>query len=445
MAESTRTHELKRVLGFWDLMSTSIGQIIGAGIMSLTGVAIAMTGRSTPLAFILAAVFVIAFSIPQVIIYSTARFNGGQYSTITALAGKQWGGFFVILFVLTNISLAMYALSFADYALAFLPSMGRKAIAITILTVFYILNYFGIDKMAKIQNLIVACLIVSLALFAIFGVSKIDPNYFDGRVFPNGVKGLLQTSALLTFATGGALVVSNLAGEAKNPTKHIPLVIIVSTILVAVLYGFIATIAAGVLPVEDVANQPLTWVAEVILPKGLYIFFIVGGAMFALISTLNAQLAWATKPLLQASYDGWLPKKFGYLHPKYKTPTVYLTFFYLVGLIPIVFNLDIDAIGSYVVIINSVLMLFLTYCLLKLPDVMPDLWEKSAFKVSRPTLYLFFTLSVIVNIMQIYLLASDWTLPVFIGNVCAIALGAIYSVARYRSGKVEMEVSYEAI
>lgn len=44
---------------FWDCMGIGIGQIIGSGIMSLTGICIAMTGAGTPLAFLLAAVLVI--------------------------------------------------------------------------------------------------------------------------------------------------------------------------------------------------------------------------------------------------------------------------------------------------------------------------------------------------------------------------------------------------
>ena len=62
-------------------------------------------------------------------------------------------------------------------------------------------------------------------------------------------------------------------------------------------------------PVARVANEPLTHVAKEILPKQLYVFFIVGGAWAALISTLNSQLASATKPLMQAANDGWLPAK----------------------------------------------------------------------------------------------------------------------------------------
>ena len=48
---ASSTKDLARTLGKKELMGIAIGQIIGAGIMSMMGVAIAMTGRSANLAF----------------------------------------------------------------------------------------------------------------------------------------------------------------------------------------------------------------------------------------------------------------------------------------------------------------------------------------------------------------------------------------------------------
>ena len=53
---------LKRVLSFWDVFFIAIGQIIGAGVVALTGVAIGMTGPSVVLAYVLAAVLVLIVS-----------------------------------------------------------------------------------------------------------------------------------------------------------------------------------------------------------------------------------------------------------------------------------------------------------------------------------------------------------------------------------------------
>ncbi|MCD7895127.1 MAG: APC family permease [Planctomycetaceae bacterium] len=307
--KAVSTRDLKRVLGFKELMSTSVGQIIGAGIMSLMGIAIGMTGRSVPVAFLIAAFFSVISIIPLVIIAGTVRMRGGQYTMTALLAGKRFAGVFIILFIAMNVGISMYALSFADYFLAlFLPSVGRKTVAIAILIIFYLINMFGVDKMAKAQNLIVVVMVVALGLLAVFGIGKVDPDYLSGNLLPNGYKGLFSAAALLTFATGGAFLIVNLSAEAKNPTRDIPLTIVVSTLGVAVLYGFIAVVAAGVLPVETVAFKPLSLVAEAVFPPYLYVFFMVCGAMFALISTLNAQLAWATKLILQACVDGWFPQ-----------------------------------------------------------------------------------------------------------------------------------------
>ena len=67
------TADLKRVLGFGDLMSMACGQIIGAGIMALVGIGIAYTGRSVNLAFMIAALLTIMMAIPMVFIGGTLR------------------------------------------------------------------------------------------------------------------------------------------------------------------------------------------------------------------------------------------------------------------------------------------------------------------------------------------------------------------------------------
>ena len=51
--EEYSTKQLRRVLGKKELISMGIGQIIGSGVFSLTGVAIGYTGRSVILAFYL--------------------------------------------------------------------------------------------------------------------------------------------------------------------------------------------------------------------------------------------------------------------------------------------------------------------------------------------------------------------------------------------------------
>ena len=58
-------------LNFSDCMGMAIGQIIGSGVMVLTGIVIGLTGHGTPYAYILGALLAITTCIPFIILTST--------------------------------------------------------------------------------------------------------------------------------------------------------------------------------------------------------------------------------------------------------------------------------------------------------------------------------------------------------------------------------------
>ena len=219
------TKDLARTLGKKELMGIAIGQIIGAGIMSMMGVAIAMTGRSANLAFMLSAIFTMCTFFPSIFISSCIRMRGGMYTQMAIFGGDKLAGYYSVVYFITTMSLAMYALSFAEYAIALVPGVPEKAIALIVGTLFFILNFFGVDLMAKIQNLLVIVLILALAMFAVFGIPQVDlASYFsnaDGLFMTEGVTGFLTAVAYLGFATGGATVILGVSAECKNPTKDI--------------------------------------------------------------------------------------------------------------------------------------------------------------------------------------------------------------------------------
>ena len=444
---ASSTKDLARTLGKKELMGIAVGQIIGAGIMSMMGVAIAMTGRSANLAFMLSAVFTMCTFFPSIFITSCIRMRGGMYTQFAIFAGDKWAGYYSVVYFITNMSLAMYALSFAEYTLALLPTGGnQKVIALIVGTLFFVLNYFGVDLMAKIQNLLVIVLVISLAMFAVFGLPQVDlAAYFsnaDGLFMTDGIGGFLTAVAYLGFATGGATVILGVSAECKNPTKDIPFVIIVSTVSVAILYGLVATTASGVLPVPEVANQPLTLVAAEILPKPLYIFFIVGGAMFALATTLNSQIMSCTKPVMQSCEDGWFPQSLASLS-KYKTPWKILIIYYFILVVPILADLNIAQISSIVQILGYLNNLVLTITAMKLPKMFPEAWEKSQFHVPTPVFNTLMIITCAALLVQASFMLKSMTLQLIIFNVAVMAAGFIWAFYRTGTGKAKPTVSYE--
>ena len=146
--QGSSTKQLKQTLGFWDLMSTAIGQIIGAGIMTLLGSAIALTGRSVPISFLIAAVLVVGYSIPKILICGAVRARGGEYTMVAMLGGTRMAGIYTVVNTLSNLSLAMYSLSFASYFISLFGFGNEKVIALIVTTLFFLINIVGVDIMA---------------------------------------------------------------------------------------------------------------------------------------------------------------------------------------------------------------------------------------------------------------------------------------------------------
>ena len=105
----------KKLLGFWDLMSISLGQIIGTGVVVLTGVSISMTGYGAPWAFLLALAIVAIPTICIAALGSAVPSTGGNYTYVRDLLGQKTSFFYLSLLVVGQLILSSFAIGFAEY------------------------------------------------------------------------------------------------------------------------------------------------------------------------------------------------------------------------------------------------------------------------------------------------------------------------------------------
>lgn len=438
-----------RVLGFWDLMAISVGLIIGAGIITLTGTGIGMTGRSLFISFLLATAIMAISNIPFIYFGGTARVEGGQYTQMALLAPKYVTGVYIWSTFFAVISLAMYGISFGDYLLSLVPGLGmnHRLIAFIVLTVLYLFNFFGVKGMAKLEIVLVVVMSIALTVYVVFGLGKIVPpaEFFEKTQFvPKGVLGILTATALLTFATDGAKYIINLSGECKNPTRDIPRVMTFSTIIVGVLYTLIGVVASGVLPVEQVANKPLSEVAFSIMPYGLYVFFIIAGALFALLTTINGTIGYMTKPIVLACRDGWLPRKLGVIHKRFKTPWAVLILCYCMSCLPLVAEINLNTIANSTVILLRFGLALLCFYMMRLPKVMPEAWAHSPYHVSDKKLKFVSILTGILALAQVVVLfvdAAQNDIVALIANIVFLVLALILAALTYK--RANMTLDYE--
>src|SRR5699024_8415558 len=130
----------------------------------------------------------------------------------------------------------------------------------SIVTVFYLANLMGASFSSRTGVWLLALMLIGFSVFIMTGFGHIEWNAYP-EPLPNGFTQLVSAAALLTFATMGSYGVAELGREMKNPGRDIPIAMIGGTLIVGVLYVLIAIPAVGVLPIAEVADQPLSVVA----------------------------------------------------------------------------------------------------------------------------------------------------------------------------------------
>lgn len=425
---------MNKKLNFWDCMGFCIGQIIGSGIMVLTGIVIGFTGHGTPLAFILAACLAITTMIPFTFLASTLPTNGAGYNYIKRLIGNKAGFFYLCSFVLTQVLIATYAKGFASYFVAVFPSFNEAAVAMTALTIAVVVNLIGLKTSAIVQKVMVVFLLFSLGIFVAFGLPQVDWSVLEiskANIMPNGIKSFLVGVALLSFATSGAKFVAENGDEIENPQKNIPKAMICSTLLVASFYAMIGVVASGVLPLEEVAFQNLTVVAKKIFPPTVYLFFVIGGAMFALMTTLNGTLSWVTRGLQSAAKEGWLPEAFA-KENKGGAPVLLLMIFYVVGALPILTGMSTEIIANIGIGLDMLTEFAILIACFRLPKLYPEEYKKSAFYIKPQILYMILSVVGVLMLGTSYVNLSDLTGSMYIAIVIYLVFVYILTQIRYK-------------
>ena len=434
MSTERQESKLIRNIGFWPLMGIAYGQIIGAGIMTQTGIAIGMTGTGVVLAYIISAVCTTFQNFPTAILGATVPVSGGEYRYISRLRGKKWGFVYLATYVVSKLTIALYALSCASYLVAFLTGISEQIIAICLLVAAFAINLLGTKQSAFVTTGITALLLLGMALFLFYGLPRTDIAYvFDpSNLMAHGPGNLLSAIALLSFATGGAQVIGNMGSEIIDPQKNMPKVIIISTVTVGIMYALVAMVASGVLPLEVVSNQNLSLVAADVMPGWAFTYFTLAAGAGATAKTLNVTLSWSPKPILIACDDGMLPRSWGTVS-KRGVPYKILIAFFFIGLIPLLAGMDISLISKMGTAISPLSKLMFSYVFLNLPKKYPEAFARSEMKVSEGTVKILGYGSIILSAIFSASLIIELPTAAKIGFVILFAA----SIAWANSGKLD--------
>lgn len=412
------------------------------------GTAIGFTRRSLPLSLLLANIVMLFAYGYHTLMAGTFPLSGGKYAQGAVLQPPLLAGVTAVTTIIKSMSIAGFALSIVIYAGQIFPEIlpYGKLIAILIQTVFFASTIKGSKFMAKLNIIMIIVLTIALSVFIAVGIPQVQSGAFalsSPGYFRNGIGGFVAAVAIMGFACQGSTMLVNFASDAEKPTRRIPIAILLTTLVVGLIYFLMAIVAVGILPVDRVAGQSLAVVAEEMFPRTVFVIFVIGGACFAIATSLYGTISTLKYPILSTVEDGWLPAFIG-KKTKSGYPWVIMLIMYLVAVIPVIIDMSLDQIASYLMIPIMFLAMLNNILFFKIPKQYPSAWKKSFFYMPGPCLIFVIVFSVLCDVlvcaaMFTTLQNGDQFMIIFL-----LALIFAYSYLRLKSGKVTMKSVEEA-
>lgn len=309
-------HALKKTLGPWSLTALGIGAVIGSGIFTVIGTAMAgqtfpqadfddtplihylihhtaMAGRpgagpALALSLVLVAVVCAFTGLCYAELASMIPIAGSAYTYTYATLGEliAWiiGWDLILEYAFSNMSVsvgfAAHIVDLLDWfgihpalmwiSPAYLPTglqdlagndlykagwhFGFNIPAFLVVMILTVILVRGIRESARANNIMVLVKIAAILVFVFAGASFIKPHYWH-PFMPTGWTGVLTGGSIIFFTYIGFDSVSTAAEECNNPQRDMPIGILATLLACTVLYGAVAIVLSGIVPWQSVMGD----------------------------------------------------------------------------------------------------------------------------------------------------------------------------------------------
>jgi amino acid transporter len=205
-----------------------------------------------------------------------------------------------------------------------------KLLALGILCIYLIINYYGIKLLAKVNNIVVSYKIFTLIFtIIVFLIAKFDTSNFTlsgdighgmGSVFATVVGGGL------IYSFNGFQLPATFASEITNPKRNVPTAMLISIIIALVLYMSLQLAFMGAVPHSMIASggwgnlnfhSPLLNLS-ILLGLNFVSMLLIADSIISPSSTGYSYLGGSARMFYAMAISGQMPKwTISKLHPKY--------------------------------------------------------------------------------------------------------------------------------
>jgi amino acid transporter len=348
---------LRRELGVVGLAATGICSMVGAGI-NIVPFAIQRTVPGIAdwvlPAYAIAAVPAVLAALCYAALGSAMPRAGGSYvyasRAINAHAGflasfSQWFGLCMAIGVVAYVippflrDIAVAA-GWQEMASALGAPPVRLALALALLWMFVLVNLRGVGAVARTLLPLMGLMFVCGAMVIVTGATH-DPGAYGallaarGEAFPaemarGGFWQVVPAGAAVLFSSFiGFDAIAQAGGEARNPSRNIPLAVGAAIVTVGAFYFAFTAAVYHAVPWQVVADAsrrgdvtaPGLLTPLVSAPVAL---LMVSGAAVSLINDLPGMLLGVSRLCFAWAEDGVFPAGLAAVHPRHRTPHVAL-------------------------------------------------------------------------------------------------------------------------
>jgi APA family basic amino acid/polyamine antiporter len=417
--------KLERKLSLSSVIAISVAGMLGSGIFVLPGIAAAKTGSSIWLAYLIAAICILPAALSKSELATAMPKSGGSYVYIERALGPLFGtisGIGLWLSLLLKSSFALVGFGAYLLVLTNIPSTEvdtyMKYFSIGFLTLIMFLNIFGVKKVGKIQLVIVILSLLTLLSILFLGLPKVDMQLT--QFMTNGTMGLISTVAFVYISYAGVTKIAAIAGEVKNPSRNIPLAMLLSLLVISSLYVSIAYTLVGNVHLDILKDdiKPIHTLAALLGGEWFaYGVAIIG--VITLISMANSGVLASSRFPFAMAMDKLLPSNLAKLHDKHLTPINAILLTCLMMALIILF-LDVPSIVKLASAFMVSMFITVNICVIVLRETAVQ-WYKPTYKSPLyPYVQLFGILSGLVLLCYL-----GW-MPILVLLIIALIGSIIY-------------------
>jgi APA family basic amino acid/polyamine antiporter len=373
---------LKKSLGWLSLTALGIGAVIGSGIFTVVGTAIAGqtlqaksilnaplleylihhsasfgrpgAGPAIAISFVLVAIVCGFASVCYAELAAMIPIAGSAYTYTYATMGEliAWiiGWDLILEYAVSNMAVSVgfsaHMVALLDWfgvhpdlrwiTPAYLPSglsdfqgnalygpgwhFGFNWPAFIIVMILTVILVRGIRESARTNNVMVFLKIVAILVFVTAAARFVHPANWHPFA-PNGWPGILTGGSIVFFTYIGFDSVSTAAEECKRPQRDLPIGIIATLVICTLLYIAVVVVLTGLVPWQTLVDDAAPVVNTLKkLHFGSVRLIVLLGALTGMISSLLVFQLGQARVWFAMSRDGLLPKVFSRVHPRFCTP-----------------------------------------------------------------------------------------------------------------------------